>query len=102
MLIQKGTISGKIAKTVFDELFTKGGDPETIVKEKGLVQISDESTIIKLCEEALAENPKAIEEYKAGKQQAIGALVGAVMKKSKGKANPAMVNKVLKEKLDAQ
>lgn len=99
VLIQQGTISGKIAKTVFDDMVETGKAPEDIVKEKGLVQISDESAIIKLCEEAIAENPKAVEEFKSGKERALGALVGAVMKKSKGKANPPLVNKILKEKL---
>jgi aspartyl-tRNA(Asn)/glutamyl-tRNA(Gln) amidotransferase subunit B len=98
-LILKGTISGKIAKTVFEEMFEKSSDPETIVKEKGLVQISDESAIIKICEEAIAESPKAVEEFKSGKERAIGAIVGLVMKKSKGQANPQVVNKILMEKL---
>lgn len=98
-LIQKGTISGKIAKTVFEEMFASGKDPETIVKEKGLVQISDESAIAKLCDEAISGNPKAVAEFKAGKEQALGSLVGAVMKKSQGKANPQLVNKMLKERL---
>ncbi len=99
VLIQNGTISGKIAKTVFDDMAGSGKAPEEIVKEKGLVQISDESAIVKLCEEAIAENPKAVEEFKSGKERALGALVGAVMKKSKGQANPPLVNKILKEKL---
>lgn len=100
-LILAGTISGKIAKTVFEEMFEKSADPEAVVKEKGLVQISDESEIIKICEEAIAESPKAVEEFKAGKERAIGAIVGLVMKKSKGKANPQLVNKILVEKLKA-
>ncbi|MFC1501176.1 Asp-tRNA(Asn)/Glu-tRNA(Gln) amidotransferase subunit GatB [Elusimicrobiota bacterium] len=95
VLIQDGTISGKIAKTVFDEMFKTSKAPDAIVKEKGLVQISDESAVIKICEEAILENPKAVEEYKAGKERAIGAIVGAVMKKSKGQANPQVVNKIL-------
>lgn len=98
-LIQKGTISGRIGKTVFDEMFAAGTSPETIVREKNLVQISDEGALAKFCDEAIAENSKAVEEYRSGKERAIGSLVGAVMKKSKGQANPAMVNKILKEKL---
>lgn len=98
-MIVDGTISGKIAKTVFEEMYEKAADPETVVKEKGLVQISDESAIVAICEEAIAESPKAVEEYKSGKERAIGAIVGLVMKKSKGKANPQMVNKILIEKL---
>ena len=98
-LIQEGAISGKIAKTVFDEMFASGKDPAEIVKEKNLAQISDESALAKFCDEAIAENPKAVEEFKAGKERAIGALVGAVMKKSRGQANPGLVNKILKEKM---
>ncbi|MDR2399114.1 MAG: Asp-tRNA(Asn)/Glu-tRNA(Gln) amidotransferase subunit GatB [Endomicrobium sp.] len=100
-LILSGTISGKIAKTVFEEMYEKSSDPEIIVKEKGLIQISDESAIIKMCEEAISESPKAVAEFKAGKERAIGAIVGLVMKKSKGQANPQLVNKILLEKLKA-
>lgn len=100
-LILSATISGKIAKTVFDEMFINSSDPQTIVKEKGLVQISDESEIVKLCEQAIAESPKAVEEFMSGKERAIGAIVGLVMKKSKGKANPQLVNKILAQKLKA-
>ena len=100
-LVCDGTISGKMAKTVFDEMFVSGKDPEEIVKEKGLVQISDEGAIGKMCDEAITENPKAVSEYKAGKTQALGSLVGAVMKKSQGKANPRLVNKILAEKLSS-
>jgi aspartyl-tRNA(Asn)/glutamyl-tRNA(Gln) amidotransferase subunit B len=98
-LVQKGTISGKIGKAVFAEMFATGKDPAAIVKEKGLVQISDESALAKYCDEAIGENPQAVAEYRSGKERAIGALVGAVMKKSKGQANPQIVNKLLKEKL---
>ncbi len=95
LLISKGTISGKIAKTIFEDMFKDNKDPEVIVKEKGLVQISDESAIIKVCQEAIDENTKIVADYKSGKKSAIGALVGAVMKKSRGKANPRMVNATL-------
>jgi len=98
-MILDGRLSGKMAKTVFEEMYEKSADPEAVVKEKGLVQISDESAIIKICEEAIAESPKAVEEFKAGKERAIGAIVGLVMKKSKGQANPQIVNKILLEKL---
>ncbi|MDR2192454.1 MAG: Asp-tRNA(Asn)/Glu-tRNA(Gln) amidotransferase subunit GatB [Endomicrobium sp.] len=98
-LILNGTISGKIAKTVFEDMYESSSDPETIIKEKGLVQISDESALEKLCVEALAESPKAVAEFKAGKERAVGAIVGLVMKKSKGQANPQLVNKILLEKL---
>lgn len=98
-LIEKGTISGKIAKTVFEEMFDSGKDPETIVKEKGLVQISDEGAIAAVVDEVIAANPKSVQDYQAGKTQAIGFLVGQVMKATRGKANPDLVNKLLKEKL---
>jgi aspartyl-tRNA(Asn)/glutamyl-tRNA(Gln) amidotransferase subunit B len=98
-LIEKGTISSKIAKKVFKELIEKGGDPEKIVKENGLVQISDEGTIRKLVIEALDENPQSVEDFKNGKDRAIGFLVGQIMKKTKGQANPQMVNKLLLEEI---
>ncbi|MFA5858518.1 MAG: Asp-tRNA(Asn)/Glu-tRNA(Gln) amidotransferase subunit GatB [Elusimicrobiota bacterium] len=98
-LLTDGTISGKIAKTVFTEMCNTGGKPEDIVKSKGLVQISDESAILKLVIEAINENPKAVAEFKAGKERAVFAIVGAVMKKSQGKANPAVVNKLIKENI---
>lgn len=98
-LMDKGTISGKIAKTVFEEMFATGKDPEVIVKEKGLVQISDEGAILAIVEEVLAGNPKSVEDFKAGKVKALGFLVGQVMKASKGKANPDLVNRLLKERL---
>ncbi|MBR2179628.1 MAG: Asp-tRNA(Asn)/Glu-tRNA(Gln) amidotransferase GatCAB subunit B, partial [Selenomonadaceae bacterium] len=100
-LIDKGTISGKIAKTVFVEMWKSPDDPEKIVKDKGLVQITDTSAIEGIVDEVIANNPKAVEEYKAGKKKAIGALVGQIMKATKGKANPQMVNQLLAKKLDA-
>ncbi|MDR1522655.1 MAG: Asp-tRNA(Asn)/Glu-tRNA(Gln) amidotransferase subunit GatB [Endomicrobium sp.] len=100
-LILNNTISGKIAKTVFEDMYEKSADPELIIKEKGLIQISDESEIIKICQEAIIESPKAVAEFKAGKERAVGAVVGLVMKKSKGKANPRLVNKILLELLKA-
>ncbi|MFA5779013.1 MAG: Asp-tRNA(Asn)/Glu-tRNA(Gln) amidotransferase subunit GatB [Elusimicrobiota bacterium] len=98
-LISDGTISGKIAKTVFEQMYNTGKIASEIIKEQGLVQISDEKEIEKLVDEAIAENQKAVAEYKSGKQQAIGALVGSVMKKSRGQANPKLVNEILKKKL---
>ncbi|MDR1511715.1 MAG: Asp-tRNA(Asn)/Glu-tRNA(Gln) amidotransferase subunit GatB [Endomicrobium sp.] len=98
-LILDGTISRKIAKTVFDEMFEKSSDPEKIIKEKGFTQISDKSVIAKICEEVIYENSKAVSEFKSGKKKAIGAIVGLAMKKSKGQANPQLVNKILLEKL---
>lgn len=98
-LIMKDTISGKIAKKVFKEMWTNEDEPEKIVKDKGLVQITDTGAIEAAVDAAIAANPKAVEEYKGGKKKAIGALVGQVMKATRGKANPQMVNKMLAEKL---
>ncbi|GAE28177.1 aspartyl-tRNA(Asn) amidotransferase subunit B [Halalkalibacter wakoensis JCM 9140] len=98
-LIEKGTISSKIAKTVFKELIESGGDPEQIVKDKGLVQISDEGELLKMVTEVLDNNPQSVDDFKNGKEKAIGFLVGQIMKASKGKANPPMVNKLLLEEI---
>ncbi|RXJ02425.1 Asp-tRNA(Asn)/Glu-tRNA(Gln) amidotransferase subunit GatB [Anaerobacillus alkaliphilus] len=98
-LIEKGTISSKIAKDVFKELVEKGGDPEAIVKDKGLVQISDEGEIRTMISGILDQNQPSIDDFKAGKDKAIGFLVGQVMKASKGKANPQLVNKILLEEI---
>lgn len=100
-LISKGTISSKIAKTVFEEMWKTGDAPEKIVKEKGLVQITDTKEIEGIVDSVIAANPKPVEDYKAGNAKSIGFLVGQIMKQSKGKANPAMVNQMLKDKLDA-
>ncbi|MDD2553295.1 MAG: Asp-tRNA(Asn)/Glu-tRNA(Gln) amidotransferase subunit GatB [Desulfotomaculaceae bacterium] len=99
MLIGRGTISGKIAKTVFAEMFAGGKAAETIVKEKGLTQISDKRVIVAIVDEVLARNPGPVEDYKAGRERALGFLVGQVMKASQGKANPELANKLLREKL---
>ncbi|MGI6711574.1 MAG: Asp-tRNA(Asn)/Glu-tRNA(Gln) amidotransferase subunit GatB [Bacillota bacterium] len=98
-LIDKGTISGKIAKVIFEEMFKTGKRAGEVVKEKGLVQISDESAIEKMVEEVIKANQKSVDDYKAGKEKALGFLVGQVMKVSKGKANPGVVNSMLVEKL---
>lgn len=98
-LIENGTISSKIAKQVFKELIENGGDPETIVKEKGLVQISDDETLRKFVNEAIDANPQSVDDFKNGKQKAIGFLVGQIMKATKGQANPPMVNKLLMEEI---
>ena len=98
-LIDKGAISGKIAKTVFEDMFNTGKNPEDLVKEKGLAQISDEGAIAAIVDEVVANNQKSVEDYRAGKDRALGFLVGQVMKASKGKANPELVNKLLKERL---
>ena len=98
-LITAGTISSKIAKKVFAELIEHGGDAEKIVKEKGLVQVSDSGQLLAWVNEALDNNPKSIEDYKNGRDRAIGFLVGQIMKASKGQANPQMINKMLLEEI---
>ncbi len=101
-IIDDGTISGKIAKQVFPEMYETGKDPKAIVEEKGLVQISDEGAITKLLQEVLDKNPSQVEEYRGGKQKLYGFFVGQAMKATQGKANPAILNKVLKQLLDGK
>ncbi|MGB9845964.1 MAG: Asp-tRNA(Asn)/Glu-tRNA(Gln) amidotransferase subunit GatB [Desulfotomaculales bacterium] len=98
-LVEKGTISGKIAKTVFEEMFVTGKDPENVVGEKGLVQITDVEALAAVVEEVIARNPKVVADYRSGKEKALGFLVGQVMKETKGKANPELVNRLFKERL---
>lgn len=98
-LLEKGTISGKIAKTVFKAMLDTGKLPLQIVEEQGLVQISDEGAIAAIVNQIVDANPQSVEDYRAGKEKAIGFLVGQIMKETKGKANPALVNKLLLERL---
>ncbi|HNY10481.1 MAG TPA: Asp-tRNA(Asn)/Glu-tRNA(Gln) amidotransferase subunit GatB [Candidatus Wallbacteria bacterium] len=98
-LIDAGTISGKIAKTVIDEMFDTGETPGQIISRLGLIQVSDESFILKVITETLAENQKSIDDYIAGKTAAKGFLVGQIMKRTKGKANPKLVNEMLEAEL---
>ena len=98
-LIKDGLISGKIGKEVFEEMFQTGKTASIIVKEKGLVQISDEGSLVKIVEEIVANNSKEVEKYKAGNQKLMGFFVGEVMKVTKGQANPGVVSKLLKERL---
>ena len=98
-LIDKGTISSSIAKKVLEELFENPKDPEEIVKEKGWIQISDEGAIKEVVLKVLENNPQSVADYKAGKEKAIGFLVGQAMKETKGKANPQMLNKMFKENM---
>jgi aspartyl-tRNA(Asn)/glutamyl-tRNA(Gln) amidotransferase subunit B len=98
-LVESGTISGKIAKTVFDEMYKTGKEPAKIVEEKGLVQVSDTGAIEKIIDEVLASDPDKVADYRGGKEKLFGFFVGQVMKASKGKANPALVNEILLEKL---
>ena len=100
-LVERGTISGKSAKDVLQEMAATGKAAEVIVKEKGLVQVSDTGLIEKAVEKAIAANPTAVAEFKAGKQKALGAIVGAVMKETGGKANPKIVNEILCRKLQS-
>ena len=100
-LMDNGTISGKIAKSVFEEMYTTGKDPEIIVKEKGLVQISDSGEIEKAVDDVISKNPKETERFKAGEEKLLGFFVGQVMKVTKGKANPQMVNDLLRKKLSS-
>ncbi|MBE6106660.1 Asp-tRNA(Asn)/Glu-tRNA(Gln) amidotransferase subunit GatB [Anaerovibrio lipolyticus] len=98
-LISKGTISSKIAKKVFEEMWKSPDSPDKIVKDKGLVQITDTKAIEEIVDKVIEANQKAVEDYKSGNKKAIGALVGQVMKQSKGKANPQTVNQILAQKL---
>ncbi|MBU5611409.1 Asp-tRNA(Asn)/Glu-tRNA(Gln) amidotransferase subunit GatB [Geomonas azotofigens] len=100
-LMEKGTISGKIAKTVFDEMYKTGKAPEKIVEEKGLVQVSDTGAIEAMVDEVLKNNPAQVEQYRGGKETVFGFFVGQVMRASKGKANPALVNELLLKKLQS-
>jgi aspartyl-tRNA(Asn)/glutamyl-tRNA(Gln) amidotransferase subunit B len=97
--IDDGTLSGKMAKEVFDAMWAGEGDVDTIVEKRGLRQVSDSGAIEKIVDEVLAANAKQVEDYRAGKDKAFNSLVGQVMKASKGKANPAQVNEILKRKL---
>ncbi len=98
-LISDNTISGKIAKDVFADMFATSKDASAIVEEKGLKQVTDEGAIEAIVDEVIAENPDNVEKYRGGKDKLFGFFVGQVMKKSQGKANPGVVNKLLKEKL---
>ena len=99
-LIDQGEISSKIAKTVFSEMLDSGGNPNTIIEEKGLKQITDEKELGKIAENLLASNPQQVKQYRDGKTKVIGFFVGQMMKQTQGKGDPALINKLLKEKLD--
>lgn len=98
-LIDKGTISGKIGKSVIEEMYASGKNAGSIIKDKGLAQISDEGALITVIDQILAANQQSVEDYRAGKDRALGFLVGQIMKATKGQANPGKVNQLLKEKL---
>jgi len=99
-LVEKEVISITIAKQIFPEIYEKGAEPKKIVEERGLVQESSEEKLKSICEEILAQNPAEVEKYKAGKKGLLGFFVGQVLKKTKGKANPKVVNKILTELLE--
>ena len=99
-LIDQGTISGKIAKSVFQEMWSTGHNPQVIIEAKGLIQISDHQAIEKMVEQVLASQVDSVAEFKAGKTKLFGFFVGQIMKQSKGQANPDKVNEILKKKLE--
>ncbi|AYW48647.1 Asp-tRNA(Asn)/Glu-tRNA(Gln) amidotransferase GatCAB subunit B [Tetragenococcus osmophilus] len=99
-LINDGTISSKIAKKVFQELIEHGGDPNEVVEANGWIQLSDPAQLLPMINEVLDNNQQSIDDFKNGKDKAIGFLVGQIMKATKGKANPGVVNKLLKEELE--
>ncbi len=98
-MVEKGTISLKVARDIFPELYASGKGPEEVVKEKGLTQVSDEGTLEKLIDEVIQKNQAQVAQYKSGKETVLGFFVGQVMKASGGKANPGKVNELLKKKL---
>jgi len=98
-LVEEGRISAKSGKDILPELLEQGGDPEALVKAKGLAQISDAGALAAAVDAVLAENPKEVAEFKAGKTKLMGFFVGQIMRRTKGQANPAVVNKLLAEKL---
>ena len=100
-LVDDGTISGKIAKTVFDEMYQSGKQAQEVVAEKGLVQMNDSSELESLIRGVLEANPSQVEDYRGGKQKVFGFFVGQTMKATQGKANPKMVNELLRQMLDA-
>ena len=98
-LVEKGAISGKLAKTVFEDMVATGRDPEAIIKEKGLVQISDTGALEAIAQELIDANPKEAADFKAGKTKVIGFFVGQLMKKTKGQANPQLANEIFQKLL---
>mgnify|MGYP001552283734 FL=1 len=99
--IEDGTISGKIAKQVFEAMWNGEGSADAIIEQQGLKQISDSGAIEAIIQEVLDNSPKQIEQYRGGQQKVFGYFVGQVMKATQGKANPKQVNELLRKKLDA-
>jgi aspartyl-tRNA(Asn)/glutamyl-tRNA(Gln) amidotransferase subunit B len=98
-IVDEGVINQKVGKNVLGELFAEGGDPEAYVKDKGLVQISDTSALETAVDEVIADNPSEVEAFRGGKTKLMGFFVGQVMRKTKGQANPKLVNQILADKL---
>jgi aspartyl-tRNA(Asn)/glutamyl-tRNA(Gln) amidotransferase subunit B len=98
-LIGKGELSGKLAKEIFQKMYSTGDSARTITEREGLRQITDSSALEKIVDDVLAENAKQVDQYKAGKTTVLGFLVGQVMRASRGQANPAAVNDLLRAKL---
>ena len=99
-IVEKGEISGTAAKQVLKVMFEKGADPHEVIEELGLHQVSDESAIITTIEKVIGENGKAVADFKAGQEKSFGFLVGQVMREMKGKGNPAVINDLLRKKLN--
>jgi aspartyl-tRNA(Asn)/glutamyl-tRNA(Gln) amidotransferase subunit B len=99
LMVEKNTISGKIAKTVFLEMMESGKDPQAIVQEKNLVQVSDVGELLSLVKEIVAANPGQAEDFRAGKTKLMGFFVGQLMQKTKGKANPQLANELFSKEL---
>jgi len=97
--IERGTISGKIGKTIFEDMYRTGVDPEAVIESKGLLQVSDVDALTAVIDHVLAESPKELAQYRAGKDKLFGFFVGQVMKRTEGKANPGRVNELLKARL---
>ena len=99
LMVDRGIISGKIAKTVFLDMMESGKDPQKIVKEKNLLQVSDEGELLTLVKEIVAANPGQAEEFRGGKSKLMGFFVGQLMQKTKGKANPKLANELFAKEL---
>ena len=101
-LADAGTVNSSVAKEVFEQIFIENVDPEVYIEEHGLKTVNDEGALKATIEQIVSENPQSVADYKGGKKKAIGFLVGQTMKAMKGKADPASVNKILKEILDQE
>lgn len=98
-MVESGAISGKIAKGVFADMLQGGGDPEAIVRQKGLSQMSDEGELAAMVQEIVAANPEQAQQFREGKDKVLGFFVGQLMKKTRGKANPQLANELLRKAL---